>query len=291
MQRIRDGFAGQKMIVLPRNIIAQISNNPFLNALYVTDIGFFPTAKYHYVNRKEGSPQNILIYCVEGEGWYDLHYKYKIKKVKSNQFIIIPANIPHRYGANEKSPWSIYWVHFIGTKAEYFVEPEEKYPADLQHIEDRIRLHDEMYQILETGYNIKNIGYVSMCLWHFLGTFIFPSQFKQIRDCEDLDCIEQSIQYMKNNLENSLTLIDIASQVSLSCSHFSAMFKRKTGYSPIDYFIRLRIQHACQLLDLTRMRIKEVSAQLGFDDPYYFSRVFRKIMGESPLVYRERQKG
>ncbi len=291
MHRIRDGFAGQKMIVLPRNVTEQISRNSFLNTLYVTDIGFFPTAKYHYVNRKEGSAQNILIYCIEGEGWFDLHYKYKNQKVNSNQFFIIPANIPHRYGAVEKSPWSIYWMHFSGLYGSSFLKPADTYPVDIQHVEDRIQLHDEMYRIYETGYSIENIGYVSMCLWHLLGSFIFPSQFRKIRNCEDLDCIEKAIQYMRNNLNNPLTLYEIANHVNLSCSHFSALFRQKTGYSPIDYFIRLKIQHACQLLDLTRTRIKEISAQLGFDDPYYFSRVFRKIIGESPLVYRERQKG
>ncbi|RME70993.1 MAG: AraC family transcriptional regulator, partial [Verrucomicrobia bacterium] len=55
---------------------------------------------------------------------------------------------------------------------------------------------------------------------------------------------------------------------------------------PLDYFNRLKVQRACELLATTTLSIAEIAEQLGFDDPYYFSRLFRKIMGMAPRVYR-----
>lgn len=72
---------------------------------------------------------------------------------------------------------------------------------------------------------------------------------------------------------------------------FIHLFKQVTGYSPIDYYMRLKIQRACQYLDLTDYSVKEISKNVGIEDPYYFSRMFSKIMGQSPSDYRKRQKG
>lgn len=69
------------------------------------------------------------------------------------------------------------------------------------------------------------------------------------------------------------------------------VFKERRGQSLMNYFIRLKVQKACQLLDQTRLPMVEIAAQLGYEDPYYFSRLFKKIQGCSPAHYREMVKG
>lgn len=56
--------------------------------------------------------------------------------------------------------------------------------------------------------------------------------------------------------------------------------------SPVDHHIRLRMQAACHLLDTTVLSVKEMVSKLGYDDPYYFSRIFQKILDCSPLAFR-----
>jgi AraC-like DNA-binding protein len=103
--------------------------------------------------------------------------------------------------------------------------------------------------------------------------------------------IEQSINYMLRHLDEPLQVATLAAQANVSPSHFFALFKRQMGCAPIDYFIRLRMQHACRLLDETGMSVKEVAAKLGYDDPFYFSRVFKSVNQVAPSEYRLLKNG
>jgi AraC-like DNA-binding protein len=98
--------------------------------------------------------------------------------------------------------------------------------------------------------------------------------------------IEQSIDYMRRHLNRSLPVARLAAMVGVSPSHFFALFKRRTGCAPIDFFIRLRMQQACRLLQETPLNVKEVAAVLGYDDPFYFSRAFKSVHGVAPTDYR-----
>ena len=98
--------------------------------------------------------------------------------------------------------------------------------------------------------------------------------------------IEQSISYMLQHLNQPLQVATLAAAVNVSPSHYSALFKRWMGSSPIDYFIRLRMQQACRLFDSTSLNVKEVAAALGYDDPFYFSRTFKAINRVAPSEYR-----
>ena len=106
MEKKKDGFPNQKAIVIPKDIIKWIETNPVTSLLYITDIGYYPRATGHYIERTEGSRQNILIYCHEGKGWYDIGKGRCM--VKKNDFFIIEAGKPHSYGASQDEPWSIY---------------------------------------------------------------------------------------------------------------------------------------------------------------------------------------
>ena len=105
--------------------------------------------------------------------------------------------------------------------------------------------------------------------------------------------VEQSISYMLQHLNQPLHVATLAAAVNVSPSHYFALFKRWTGCPPIDYFIHLRMQHACRLFDSTSLNVKEVAAALGYDDPFYFSRTFKAVNQVAPSEYRmlpEKQK-
>src|SRR5215469_10297812 len=98
--------------------------------------------------------------------------------------------------------------------------------------------------------------------------------------------IERTIRYMAENLNRPLQASDLAAKANVSLSHYFVLFKRVTGCAPIDFFIRLRMKRARQLLETTSLNIKEIASVLGYEDPFYFSRLFKSVAGASPTDYR-----
>ena len=98
--------------------------------------------------------------------------------------------------------------------------------------------------------------------------------------------VKKTEETMKENISKRLTTDEIANRFQYSSSHYTAIFKKMTGMSPIDYFIRLKIHYACQLLTQSDHKIKDIAEKTGYDDPYYFSRLFKQVMGKSPKDYR-----
>jgi AraC-like DNA-binding protein/mannose-6-phosphate isomerase-like protein (cupin superfamily) len=290
--RKSEGFNGQRAIVLPDKVIKSYRKSALISNIFITDIGFYPKAKFHYYEREAGTSTHILIYCVDGKGW--LNIGGKDITVEREQYIIIPANVPHKYGSDEKHPWSIYWMHFKGTFAGQLSEllslKGTSFCRTITYSEERIKLFDSMYNILEKGYSDANLQYINMCLWHFLSSFSYPDLFHTTAENRKEDAIDRSIAYMRENLHHLLTLKQLAEQALISPSHYSALFKKKTGYPPLEYFNHIKIQKACQYLEFTGNNIKEVSYKLGISDPYYFSRLFSNVMGLSPLEFRNRKK-
>jgi transcriptional regulator GlxA family with amidase domain len=98
--------------------------------------------------------------------------------------------------------------------------------------------------------------------------------------------VERSIAYMEQHVNQPLQVATLAAQANVSPSHFFALFKQLKGCPPMDYFTRLRMRHAREMLDTTSASVKEVAAALGYDDPFYFSRVFKSIHKVPPSRYR-----
>ncbi|MGG4034304.1 AraC family transcriptional regulator [Paenibacillus cisolokensis] len=96
---------------------------------------------------------------------------------------------------------------------------------------------------------------------------------------------------MTDHLADSFRLSDLARHTGLSKQHLIYLFNRETGCPPVEYFLRMKMQRAGQLLDLTDWSVKEIASAVGLSDPYYFSRLFKKMMGCSPTAYRGIPKG
>lgn len=295
MIRIKDGFNGERALVLPPMIIHIMENDPLLSALHITDIGYYPKAYHHYRERKQAINQYVFIYCTDGKGWYRVHGE--VHPVHANQYFILPAGVPHSYGADEDTPWTIYWIHFKGALAPSYArnaaQPMDIRPEAHSRISHRINLFEEMFNTLKNGYNNENLHYASSIFHYYLGSLRYLQQYRNAgTDGQDEnDVAEAAIHYMKENLEKHLTLAEIAAHIGYSPSHFSMLFKRKTGHAPLSYFNLLKIQQACFLLNSTDMRINQICYKVGIDDTYYFSRLFSKIMGLSPKEFRLAQKG
>jgi len=284
-------FKGKRSVKLPQAIINPLAQNETTCSLYLTNIGYYPKATGHFRSRPNGVNENVLIYCINGKGWFSVNNKKQ--KVSENQFFILEKDVPHEYGADRQSPWSFYWVHFMGEKTSIFSSIFNQVfdiaTVEEHRIQERISIFEEIYQNLELGYSQDNLEYASMCLWHLLASFRFVQQFKVVNKIKQINLIEDVILYMKENLDKNLKLEEIAKHFHYSVSHLSLMFTKSTSCSPLEYFTQLKIQRACQYLDHSNLSVKAIAYELGFSDPFYFSKVFKKYIHFSPVQYKNRK--
>jgi len=289
--RKKEGFRGQKGILVPRPVLnRQCARHGVIGTLYITDIGYYPRALHHYRERPKGSEQNIFIYCREGYGSVSIGDEgYAIGP---GEFIVIPKKTAHRYAASPEHPWTIYWFHFTGSASAGIVNEFHKKNsrnAPLGSEEEFTGLFNEIYLQLERGYASDSLLWANMGLWHLLGIALGADTSRRGKVEKADETISKLIDYLQKQIDDSLTVQQMAAQVNLSPSHFSYLFKKKTGFTPIEYFNHLKMQKACQYLMFTELRIKEIAGNLGIEDQYYFSRLFSKVMGMSPQDYRRRR--
>ena len=89
MVKLKNGFTGERALVLPRMIVDKLEEDPLTSMLHITDIGYYPKAKHHFRERKEPINQYVFIYCIDGAGWYRIgEQEYT---VSANQYFILPA--------------------------------------------------------------------------------------------------------------------------------------------------------------------------------------------------------
>ncbi len=290
---MRDGFEGQRQISLPGTIFKNSGLiNGILNQIFITHIGYFPKATHHFRERRKGCTDNIFIYCLSGKGWYIVDKKKY--EVGPNQFFQIPATKQYlKYGADDEQPWTIFWVHYSGNDMDTFNKQINisiyDEPKNIPYNEKGLGIWEEIYKSLEMGYSKDNLNNANMCLYHFLSTFLYPDRHFPVS--EDKDMVRETIVFMRDSINDRLAVADFASRYQLSMSHFSSLFRKATGMSPMEYFIQLKIQWACQLLFNSKVKIKDIARDIGYDDPYYFSRLFKKMMGISPERYRIMNQG
>lgn len=293
MKRKAEGFSGQRIVVLPRRVVAEALKQLLLSDLLPTDIGFYPKAKGHFMERETGVDQSVLIYCIKGQGWCEIgENRYEINP---GELLVIPPATPHKYGSNDNRPWTIYWTHIKGKNNLPLLAGmgvnKAKPVVWLGEEPELLALFEELLDIMEHGYADSRLLYASQILTHLVGLIIWVSHRSTGGSLNTTQKVAQCIAYMKQHLDQSSTVANFAAMANLSESHFRSLFKHQTGYTPMDYFIRLRIHKACQLLDTTSLNVKEIAHLTGFQDAFYFSRAFKTVVELSPANYRLQNKG
>jgi AraC-like DNA-binding protein len=294
MKAKTQGFPGQIIHFLPANLLNQVGRHPLGAGLHIKCLGWYPKAHLHGISRPHGLDECILIFCTKGKGWAEIDGRRV--SVAAGEVLFIPANKSHAYGADVNDPWSIHWAHLAGTATASYASqmPAHEYvlsitPADAKEI---ARMFRESYRLASTGLSERTLLLVSHILRYVLGLLFFQTG-RSLGGASRaiVHDLTKSIEFMRANVARSITLQELSRHAGLSPTRYSTLFRKQTGSSPVEHHIRLRMQAACYVLDTTALSVKEVAAKLGYDDPYYFSRIFQKTLGYSPLAYRQSVKG
>jgi len=284
------GNEGEQVIVFPKKILQKCSLLPLIRDLYINRMGFFPNAADHYYYRKpDVTPYAVLIHCSDGEGWVKTGQKRIV--LGPGDAFFLPSYSEHSYGASPHAPWSIYWMHISGknTKDLEASLPLNKkgLPVHTLHSDERTRIFNKIFRLFSNGFSASNLLCANLMLPSYLSSFISPESYSVMTPEANLaeSKTQEAIYYMQEQITQKITIEQMAKHLGMSVPFFFKRFKRETGYSPIAYFNSLKIQKAIQLIHTEKYYINEISFMIGIDDPYYFSRLFKKQMGVSPKKY------
>lgn len=234
----------------------------------------------------------LIHYILDGEGTY--HVNNHIYHLKKNEgFLILPGDITY-YEADKEKPWKYIWIAVNGVKADHYLNYANLHEKNLIFsFEDAERLTSYVFQMLElNNYNYANELQLQGLTYQFLSclaesnhqsTLHYKTKGSEIY-------LEESIQYIHSNYSNPIKVADIAEFVGINRSYLTNIFKEKLNTSPQEYLLDFRLNIACDLLRKTNLSITNVAKGVGYNDPFAFSKIFRKHKGMSPSQYRNEQQ-
>lgn len=270
--------------VIPGPTIGTLSRHPLTRDLYPLAFGHYRRAAGHHMHRAQHN-DHLLIYCTEGQAFLSIEDRPCV--VKAGDLVLIPAGANHRYTSAPDNPWTIHWVHYTGPLADSFRD-YMGFSANchIQAIGRQPRLlvdFNGLLSVQQTGFRTAGLVHVANRLRQLLAGV--PLALDQMADTRqpDLELIDS---FMREHLNERITLGQLAEVTGLSPTHFATCYREATGVSPIQHFLHLKIERACQLLDSSDCSFASISRMLGYDDSYYFSRLFKKVMGQAPSDYR-----
>lgn len=278
---------GLRFITPPR-LRRALASHPLSKGCYPLAMGFYPEAHGHQMQR-ENPDDYLLIYCRAGRGWLDVGDGRV--DVGGGDLLLLPKQLAHCYGADTQRPWTLYWLHFSGELVDEFVRPlatTRLHQIGLQP--SLLADFDALLGVHRQGLSLPHFVHAAQQLQAILtGLAVLPAR-ATLKSGRVLDVAAvQAV--MRAHLHGSLNLDQLAAQFKLSRFHFAKTYRALSGRAPIDEFIRLKMAHACRLLDEGGQTLAQVAQQLGYEDVYYFSRVFARVVGMPPSHYRALHHG
>ena len=279
------------------------SERDLLWGLTVTTIGYeeigpgdpYPTrghADGYYFELDKGRilPEYQLLYIIEGQGVFHSATVPEARLKAGDFFLLFPGEW-HSYHPTGPTGWKKYWIGFKGDNMDRRVRAGFLSPTKpIYHVgySDVIEtLYKRAYEtaIAEEAYSQQLMaGIVN----HLIGLMYSLERNIELktRNQAHVDMISRARLRIRESLESSLTIQQVAEEMGVSYSNFRKLFKEHTGLSPATYQQDLRLQRAKELLTTTTMSIKEIAYRLNFESPDYFSSKFKIKTGRKPSELR-----
>ncbi len=232
----------------------------------------------------------LIHYVVSGKGAFVT--ETQTYNLSAGQiFLIYPSQLAS-YCADENDPWEYIWVGFNGTEAERLLQltPLSKNSPVIK-VNDKTAFKNYMNDIHAcAGNHIFSESRMTGYLYLLLSHLIEMSSAKPKSSNSSLNYVENALKYIQYHYADNISVEDIAYNVGLSRSHLHRIFVHNLSVSPNEFLTKFRINEACTLLKNGGLTINEIASSVGFSDPLYFSRVFKKIKGIPPSKYGQLQR-
>ncbi|MEF3305447.1 AraC family transcriptional regulator [Paenibacillus sp. GYB003] len=267
--------------------------HPKIINVLVRDPAFWEAERY--VRKNDVTQLHVLAYVYGGEGTLELD-DFSGALHAGCIFQIYPGRRMCITSSRER-PLSFYSIHFQygivrwdGMEGSFRSSAAGPLPfPDLLRAEDGFDLQDAFARVFRT-WNEMKVGYEWYAKTALMTVLAKLSSALSSPDGAEDDSKRQiaaSIAYIRDHYKEPLQRGDLAAVAALSPGYFNVMFKRHTGYTPVEYITKVRIDKAKQMLHGSRMPVQKIAQEVGYADSYYFSRVFKQEVGLTPREYRK----
>ncbi|MWV46006.1 helix-turn-helix domain-containing protein [Paenibacillus sp. HJL G12] len=257
---------------------------------------------------------NLLFFgmeeCAPGHTWgpglrdsYVLHYIHSghgvfrttetIYKLGPGQgFILMPDTLVH-YSADEADPWTYSWIGFKGLNAKSLLL-RAQISADRPIFTELAGSgFSSFYEELNMAGDERGSDVLRQSILYRIFADLIrcsPEQDGSHKPQHSREgYIRRSVEYIESSYSQKVTVLDIARSVGLDRTYLSGLFKDKFGVSLQTFLLEYRMSRATDLLRNPELSVSDVSRSVGYNDPFLFSKMFKKVVGSSPKQYRETQ--
>jgi AraC-like DNA-binding protein len=244
---------------------------------------------YFDISRGRTLSEYQLLYNPEGEGLFQSASCPPVRINPGDMFLLFPGEW-HTYHPLPTVGWKSYWIGFRGRNMDDrvragFLSPQKPiYHVGYSSVIETLYKRAYEAALEEAAYSQQLMaGIVN----HLIGMmYSLERNIELGRNQQHVDMINRARLRIRESLESSLTIQQVATELGVSYSNFRKLFKEHTGLSPATYQQELRLLRAKELLSTTELSIKEIAYRLNFESPDYFSSKFKSKMGFKPSDLR-----
>jgi AraC-like DNA-binding protein len=233
----------------------------------------------------------LIHYISSGSGTYRTGGKTYVLQA-GDAFLAYP-DTEICYQASEEDPWTYEWVGFSGSDAAPMISSTD-FSRTVPVVHSIIcgdALRHQLSRINAAfGNTFQNAVQMTGELYLLFSILIRYATLTPSEKSSDTENVNQAVTYIASRYSYAITVEDIAAFVGVSRSTLFRQFRRVRQLSPKEYLDRYRNRRAIQLLKQTDLPVASVAASVGYEDPLYFSRVFKKLMGISPSQFRAKSR-
>lgn len=240
-------------------------------------------------HRPRGRLDYQLLYVASGKAHFYFHGREEI--VTAGNMVLYRPKEEQRYYYYGVDQTEVYWVHFTGNNVKNILRkygfPEQSHVIHTGTSLDYKRIYLQMIQELKLAK-----PHYEKVLAHYLELlFIIISRLQEKKPKNKsvflMDEMDLAVAHFHSNYHHSINIEEYAKSHGMSVSWFIRNFKDYTGTTPTQYLLSLRISNAQSLLESTSCNVTEIAEIVGYDNPLYFSRLFKKQCGVSPTEFRK----
>lgn len=223
----------------------------------------------------------LFHYVMKGKGTFIQDGK-KCHPAKGDLFLIRPGKLVF-YQADPIDPWAYCWIGFRGRKAEELLRAcGFLSEADCLSAPQAGPVFHALCQLEDQRPDTELI--LSSKLYEL---FALLTEKGTVRKRHVDYYIDHAIHYIQVNYASPVTVQRISDMLGIDRHYFCRIFSQKTGFSPQEFLIHTRMECSRQLLETGKYSIHEIARSVGYDDPFNFSKMFKKYYGKSPQNYKK----